>query len=161
MLLAIWIEAISNDIAVTVDGLGGSERPTGVGRDKAVEVSHYPIAVEEGMIGECFAGRRDPHYLVGVVDVEGVAIRPTKRAQVSHYPITVEEGMSGRIVAHKRKSDHLVSVVDSIGPTPEATERAQVSHNPTTVEKGTRLGIAGIRGPNYLVGVVDVAGKTL
>src|SRR5919112_852633 len=99
MLLAIWIVAISNDIAVSVDGLGGSERPTGVGRDKAVEVSHYPIAVVKGMIGEC------------------VAIRPTKRAQVAHLPTTVEKGMTGGVVAHKRESDHLVGVVDAIGRT--------------------------------------------
>src|SRR5829696_3075002 len=117
MLQAIWIVAISNDIAVAVDGLGGSECPTGVGRDKAVEVSHYPIAVEEGMIGECVAGRRDPHYLVSVADVEGVAIRPTKRAQVAHLPTTVEKGMTGSVVAHKRESDRLVGVVDAIGRT--------------------------------------------
>src|SRR5215208_7240479 len=114
---ATLVVAISNDIAVVVDGRGGSELKAGVGRDKAVEVSHYPIAVEEGMRGECFAGRRAPHYLVSVVDVESAAIRSTKRAQVAHLPITVEEGMSGR-VAHKRESDHLVIVVDAFGRTP-------------------------------------------
>src|SRR5688500_9090405 len=117
MLQAIWIVAISNDIAVAVDGLGGSERPTGVGRDKAVEVSHYPIAVEEGMIGECVAGRRDPHDLVSVADFEGVAIRPTKRAQVAHLPTAVEKGMNGSVVAGIRGPNFLVGVVDVAGKT--------------------------------------------
>jgi hypothetical protein len=85
MLQAIRFVAKSNDIAVVVDGRDGSELKAEGGRDKAVEVSNYPIAVEDGMIG-CVAGRRDPHYLVSVADVEGVAFRPTKRAQVALTP---------------------------------------------------------------------------
>src|SRR5215217_1758981 len=118
MLLATFVVAISNDIAVVANGRGGSELKARVGRDKAVEVSHYPIAVEEGMISECVvAGRRDPHYLVSVADVEGVAFRPTKRAQVAHLPITIEEGMSSRVTAGRRSSHHLVDVVDVAGKT--------------------------------------------
>src|SRR5215211_7659524 len=118
MLLATFVVAISNDIAVVVDGRGRSELKAGVGRDKAVEVSHYPIAVEESMIGECVAGRRDPHYLVSAVDVEGVAFRPTKRAQVAHLPTTIEEGMGSRVAAGRRSSHHLVGVVDALGHAP-------------------------------------------
>jgi hypothetical protein len=66
-------------------------------------------------------------------------------------------------VARIRESDHLVSVVDAKCPALIPTERAKVAHLPTTVEEGTLglIGIAHIRGPDHLVGVVDVAGITL
>ena len=49
MLQAIWIVAISNDIAVAVDGLGGSELKAGVGRGQAVGYLITPVAVKEGV----------------------------------------------------------------------------------------------------------------
>jgi hypothetical protein len=86
--------AISNDIAVVVDSSGIGENPAGSLSNKAVEVRHYPIAVEERML-LTFAPTRLSDDLVGVVDARTITVavvRLPEGAQVSHLPATVEEG---------------------------------------------------------------------
>src|ERR671916_1210898 len=97
------------------------------------------------------ANGRGPDHLVGLVDVGGIATRPTEGAQVPHLPTAIEEGMNVS-VANIRVPHHLVGVVDAHGKSLIASEGAQVHHLPTLVEKGTRviISVARIRGPHYL-----------
>jgi len=114
MILAIFVDAMSNDMSVVVDVPGLTQVPAGVGRDKGVEVSHYSTTVEEGTR---VVERRRPDYLVVVVDAPGYARGTTgQRAQVGH-PLdrAVEEGMPLSVATYTRAPDPLVGIVDVKG----------------------------------------------
>src|SRR5215208_1945079 len=169
MLLAIFVDAFTNDIALIVDGLGIKELPAGVGRDKAVEVPHFPTAVEERILGKVrvIPLSRDSDHLISVVDVKGIAVRPPEGAQVFHHPIAVEEGMLLSAAAQSCGSNHLACVVDARGRAGRSPKRAKVLHlwgSTLIVEEGmlhkvADLRLARLRAPNYLAGVIDGQGS--
>src|SRR5215208_4569397 len=91
---------------------------------------------------------RRPDYLIGVVNVNGMSVRPTERTQVAHHPTAVEEGMllsALRAFVGRRGSDHFAGFVDAEGIAERPPrERAQILHSVERLCR-SRLGLGWSR----------------
>ena len=103
MLPAIFfVVSRTHYMAVVVDVLDAYEFPARVGRDKAIEIPHYSVAVKEGMLKISIGRTRLSDYLAFFVEGRGIAVavvRLRESAQVLHRPAAVEEGVSLSVAA--------------------------------------------------------------
>ena len=75
MLPAIFfVLSFTHYMAVVVDVLDAYEFPARVGRDKAIEIPHYSVAVEEGMLKISIGRTRLSDDLAFVVEGPGKAV---------------------------------------------------------------------------------------
>jgi len=137
------IGAPAHDLSAVVDPGGERECPA-VGGHRAIQIGHYAVVIEEGVlrIGSQVVGIAD--NIAVVVDSGCDAVRKAgKRTKVGHRSVQISEGVCRDITRDARLADDLSDVVYRQRVAAAAAERAEVGEISVAVHEGVGIEIAG------------------